>query len=407
MAQYDIVFAVNEASSGELFSEQKVRLSKGQLLVGTTTFPTALGPVPNNQLMVGDSGQASGFALIGAASDHQVFRRSGTGVGFGAINLASANAVSGLLPQANVANLVSDLGNKVETSRTINIVGSEEGPQNLSANRTWHIDKVMRRRGVSNHSNFNTAIIDGAFTVWDGNWWGSGFTNTPNGQQSGYGVFLSASTISGSSDAKLQMWFDNNANSHVYVRSGWDTGWNSWKRLATIDEAGAGAHTHSANDITSGILPLTRGGTGRSDGFSPRWITGRTLTVGNTGKSVTGAANVSWSLAEIGAAPANVDIVTVTNSNRTLILSDAGSYIRMVSSIQRSVTIPPNSSVNFPAGTVITIEQGGTGAVEIVKGSGVTCNGFNNSTGLAGIYSVCQLIQISTNNWTLIGGVEV
>lgn len=35
------------------------------------------------------------------------------------------------------------------------------------------------------------------------------------------------------------------------------------------------------------------------------WGTARTLTVGSTGKSVNGGANVSWSLAEIGAAPAS------------------------------------------------------------------------------------------------------
>ena len=36
-----------------------------------------------------------------------------------------------------------------------------------------------------------------------------------------------------------------------------------------------------------------------------KWGTARTLTVGNTGKSVNGSAAVSWSLAEIGAAPAS------------------------------------------------------------------------------------------------------
>ncbi|MCP6053596.1 hypothetical protein NL338_25770, partial [Klebsiella pneumoniae] len=34
------------------------------------------------------------------------------------------------------------------------------------------------------------------------------------------------------------------------------------------------------------------------------WGTARTVTVGNTAKSVDGSANVSWSLAEIGAAAA-------------------------------------------------------------------------------------------------------
>lgn len=40
-------------------------------------------------------------ADIVAGSDHQVLRRSGTTVGFGAINLGSTNAVSGVLPVAN------------------------------------------------------------------------------------------------------------------------------------------------------------------------------------------------------------------------------------------------------------------------------------------------------------------
>lgn len=40
-------------------------------------------------------------AAITAANDHEVFRRNGTSLGFGAINLASANAVSGVLAAAN------------------------------------------------------------------------------------------------------------------------------------------------------------------------------------------------------------------------------------------------------------------------------------------------------------------
>lgn len=42
------------------------------------------------------------------------------------------------------------------------------------------------------------------------------------------------------------------------------------------------------------------------DGYHPNadtWTTARTLTIGNTGKSVNGSGNVSWSLAEIGALP--------------------------------------------------------------------------------------------------------
>lgn len=43
-----------------------------------------------------------------------------------------------------------------------------------------------------------------------------------------------------------------------------------------------------------------------ADNYHPdadKWTTARTLTIGNTGKAVNGSANVSWSLAEIGAQP--------------------------------------------------------------------------------------------------------
>lgn len=54
--------------------------------------------------VLGVTGNATAdLAAIAAASDHQVLRRSGTVLAFGAINLAQANAVSGLLPYTNVA----------------------------------------------------------------------------------------------------------------------------------------------------------------------------------------------------------------------------------------------------------------------------------------------------------------
>ena len=45
---------------------------------------------------------------ITAASDFQVLRRSGTALAFGAVNLASSNAVTGDLPYANLTPAVGD-----------------------------------------------------------------------------------------------------------------------------------------------------------------------------------------------------------------------------------------------------------------------------------------------------------
>lgn len=52
--------------------------------------------------VLGVTGNATAdVASIAAASDHQVLRRSGTSVAFGAVNLASTNAVTGTLPVGN------------------------------------------------------------------------------------------------------------------------------------------------------------------------------------------------------------------------------------------------------------------------------------------------------------------
>lgn len=64
----------------------------------------------------------------------------------------------------------------------------------------------------------------------------------------------------------------------------------------------------NSSTSTKLITPRTINGTnfdGTANITTSNWGTARTLTVGNTGKSVNGAGNVSWSLSEIGASPSN------------------------------------------------------------------------------------------------------
>lgn len=58
--------------------------------------------------------------------------------------------------------------------------------------------------------------------------------------------------------------------------------------------SGAGTLARTSDNITGNAATATSAG---------KWTTARTLTIGNTGKSVDGSANVSWSLSEIGAFP--------------------------------------------------------------------------------------------------------
>jgi len=59
--------------------------------------------------VLGRASNSSGvMAAISASTDNQVLRRSGTSIGFGSINLASADAVTGDLPFSNIAQIATD-----------------------------------------------------------------------------------------------------------------------------------------------------------------------------------------------------------------------------------------------------------------------------------------------------------
>lgn len=68
--------------------------------------------------VVGRSANSTGnVADIAAASDNQVLRRSGTTIGFGAVNLASSSAVTGTLPFGNGGTGLSVLGTALQMLR--------------------------------------------------------------------------------------------------------------------------------------------------------------------------------------------------------------------------------------------------------------------------------------------------
>ncbi len=93
------------------------------------------------------------------------------------------------------------------------------------------------------------------------------------------------------------------------------------------------------------------------------------------------------------------------NSDYTLILSDAGKYIRINASNARQLTVPANANVPFAMGTVISIEQQGSGPITVEAASGVSVQAYESGQTTAGQFAIVQLIKTATNSWTLIGGV--
>lgn len=94
-------------------------------------------------------------ASIAAASDHQVLRRSGTTVAFGAIDLAQANAITGTLPVGNGGTGVTSSTGTVAVvlSTTPTVIGLREKSTAVSAS---DIDLAA--------GNYFTKTISGATT---------------------------------------------------------------------------------------------------------------------------------------------------------------------------------------------------------------------------------------------------
>ena len=84
-------------------------------------------------------------------------------------------------------------------------------------------------------------------------------------------------------------------------------------------------------------------------------------------------------------------------------MADASAYVRFTGAAATTYTIPPSVAVDFPLGTVIEIEQSGSGALSVAGAPGVTINSRGADLTLAGQYSVAALKKVGTDTWTLTG----
>ena len=90
-----------------------------------------------------------------------------------------------------------------------------------------------------------------------------------------------------------------------------------------------------------------------------------------------------------------------SNTSGTLVLSDSAKHLYLTG----NVTVPPNSSVAFEIGTVISVVSNAT-ALVIQAGSGVTLKLANStSTGNRSVASngVATMIKVATDTWYVFG----
>jgi hypothetical protein len=105
----------------------------------------------------------------------------------------------------------------------------------------------------------------------------------------------------------------------------------------------------------------------------------------------------------IMAAFAAVPINTQTGTTYTLVLADAGKNVELNNASAITLTVPPNSSVAFPVGTVIQMTQMGAGQVTFAPGAGVTIRSRGAVTKINAQYGVAAMYKRATDEWVLTG----
>ena len=125
---------------------------------------------------------------------------------------------------------------------------------------------------------------------------------------------------------------------------------------------------------------------------------------GPTGPSVTGPTGPTGPTGAGGVEAVNAQ----TGTTYTFVLTDKDDLVTASNASAQTYTIPLNSSVAFPTGSLVNLVQIGAAQVTVVGDSGVTLlsTGATAATPKTRVqYSVLTLIKAGTNTWYATGDV--
>lgn len=95
--------------------------------------------------------------------------------------------------------------------------------------------------------------------------------------------------------------------------------------------------------------------------------------------------------------------INTQTGSYTLVLSDGMKIVEMNVAGANNLTVPLNSSVAFPIGTLIDVTQIGAGQTTIVATGGVTISSKGGNLKLTGQWSGATLYKRATDTWVLLG----
>lgn len=103
-----------------------------------------------------------------------------------------------------------------------------------------------------------------------------------------------------------------------------------------------------------------------------------------------------------------VDTVTILEKtdDYTLILTDIGKLVDMNKATAVTLTVPKNSAVAFPVGTIIAVRQKGAGTVTIAPVDGDVTIQAEYGLVLTGQHAVASVLKVAEDTWVAFGALE-
>lgn len=96
----------------------------------------------------------------------------------------------------------------------------------------------------------------------------------------------------------------------------------------------------------------------------------------------------------------------ISGAAYTLVIGDKDRVKTWALTTNTVVTIPADSTTNFPVGTQIGFIRQNTGKVNIVPAAGVTLNSIDGKRFIKGTHGTAAIIKTAANTWTLAGSLE-
>lgn len=156
------------------------------------------------------------------------------------------------------------------------------------------------------------------------------------------------------------------------------------------------------------LLKFRRGTAAAWTSANPTLSAGEPGLETDTGILKLGDGATAWSsLVGFKLAYTDADIAAVTPNDQTgttytFVLADKHRLVRCSNAAAIAATIPPNSSVAFALGGVLTVTQQGAGQVTLTPGAGVTLRSAHGLK-LSAQYAVASLTKVATDEWYVSG----